>query len=52
MAMKGVYPPHIFEYPQENQCGTSGAHDMSIASSNGHNISIFLIQCLEISGFP
>jgi hypothetical protein len=26
----------------ENQCGTSGAHNMSIASDNGHNISTFL----------
>jgi hypothetical protein len=25
----------------ENKCGTSGAHNMSIASGNGHNIPFF-----------
>jgi hypothetical protein len=48
MAMKGVYPPEILITYGENQWDTSGAHNMSIASGNGHSIS----NLLEISGFP
>jgi hypothetical protein len=29
---------------RENQCGTSDGHDMSIASGNGRNISIFFVN--------